>query len=65
MQAFQQRVVEEKSELDSKIEKLQPFLKSLSFSQLSNDEQFRLSTQLGVMTTYSQILERIANFKEN
>ena len=63
MQPYQQRVVEEKTELDNKLEKLGQFLEAETFSKLTEDEARRLNNQFVVMTNYSHILgERIAAF---
>ena len=59
----QQRVVDEKRELDEKISKLGPFLNSSIFKSLDGDEQERLCDQYEVMQVYSNILrDRIAAF---
>ena len=64
MEAYQQRVVEEKRELDSKRDKLTEFLKSPNRIKVSQDEQDRLAGQLAAMEVYSGILaERIVHFK--
>jgi hypothetical protein len=63
MQPHQQRVVDEKAELDSKLEKLRAFLPSPIFAKLDEDERKRLFTQANIMSDYSEILgERIAAF---
>jgi len=77
MQPFQQRVIEEKKELDQKIDRLVAFTKGLTaqsdrvdgvsvcsiFHRLPPDEQLRLARQLDAMQNYSGILaERIAHF---
>ena len=64
MQPHQQRVVDEKSELDDKREKLSAFKASNPlYFQLPEAEQHRLSRQLAIMTEYSEVLgERIAAF---
>jgi len=63
MQPHQQRVVDEKQELDTKLDKLTVFLKGDLFESLPDDEQDRLAKQLGIMSEYSNILaERIAHF---
>jgi len=63
MQPHQQRVVDEKRELDEKREKLGRFKNSDVFAELMWQEQERLNTQAHIMTMYSAILgERIANF---
>lgn len=59
----QQRVVDEKKELDEKREKLGAFKNSNLFASLSWQEQERLNTQAHIMTMYSAVLgERIAAF---
>jgi hypothetical protein len=63
MQPHQQRVVDEKSELDNKLEKLTAFFDGKIFPTLTTAEQRRLRTQASVMMRYSEILgERIAAF---
>ena len=63
MQAYQERVVQEKKELDDKIDKLNTFSKVGFFQILPSAEQLRLSYQLEAMRVYSSILnERIENF---
>ncbi len=63
MQPHQQRVVDEKTELDAKLTKLKAFFDSETFTGLDNAEMARLREQAYVMGKYSQILgERIAAF---
>jgi hypothetical protein len=63
MQAHQERVVTEKDELDTKIEKLSSFISSDVYSTLTEAEQSRLGRQLGLMQQYSEVLgERIDAF---
>jgi septum formation inhibitor MinC len=64
MKPHQQRVVDEKSELDSKIEKLHDFIqRNPLFLSLDGEEQARLKHQYLVMAEYSSILgERISFF---
>lgn len=65
MNAFQERVVIEKSELDEKLERLRGFYTSSIFFGLSDDEKERLNKQEKAMRDYSQILgERIAHFRK-
>lgn len=62
----QQRVVDEKKELDDKRRKLTAFLNDPNFDKIVQDwdEQNRLARQEAVMADYSSILEaRINNFK--
>ena len=63
MQPYQQRVVDEKSELDGKIEKLSAFIESDQFVRVDEEERDRMRQQLRTMQTYSGILgERIDAF---
>ena len=63
MQEFQQRVVDEKTELDLKISKLESFLDTELFRSLDRDEQVRMTQQYVVMKRYSEILQsRINHF---
>ena len=65
MQPYQQRVVDEKSQLDDKLTALKAFWDNPLFATLPDDEKQRLERQSVVMEEYSNILgERIANFKE-
>ena len=64
MQDFQQRVVQEKSELDEKLEKLCLFCYGRTFETLPLMERERLNQQRHIMTSYSAILgARIAAFE--
>ncbi len=66
MEPWQQRVVDEKAELDGKISRLSAFIcgpGTTGFNTLSNVEKRRLCKQLKIMGDYSSILaERIAAF---
>jgi hypothetical protein len=63
LQPHQQRVVDEKYELDAKREKLGVFKNTDLFSSLPWQEQERLNTQAHIMTMYSAVLgERISAF---
>lgn len=68
MAPHQQRVVDEKVELDKKIEALNLFIDSRDkpgsiFANLPQAERDRLYVQVNVMATYSDILaQRIAAF---
>lgn len=58
MQPHQQRVFDEKQELDLKINGLGMFIKSSPlFDTLDLNEQWRLTTQMHIMIQYSGILE--------
>lgn len=65
MKEFQQRVIDELSELEVKTLALNDFVSSYStFLDLEKDEQERLKLQLDTMWLYVEILrERIAYFK--
>ena len=59
----QQRVVDEKRDLDDKREKLGSFKNTELFASLPWQEQERLNTQAHIMTMYSAVLgERISAF---
>ena len=63
MAPHQQRVVDEKAELDEKLTKLVAFFGNPLWATLPSDERARLSRQSEVMREYSEILgERIAAF---
>ena len=66
MQPHQERVVNEKKELDEKLDKLKAFIETSSvFKSLPDDERRRLELQFDVMTEYSSILsQRIAAFTD-
>lgn len=60
---FQQRVVDERYELDEKRRRLNDFLMTATFRSLSPDEQTRMQLQAHYMERYSWVLgERIAHF---
>lgn len=59
MQAHQQRVVDEKKELDEKLDKLKAFIESSpTFKGLHADERGRLGRQFDVMAEYLSILSQ-------
>ena len=63
MEAHQQRVVAEKTDLDEKIEKLKSFFDTEVFKGLDIAEQNRLTVQVAAMQLYSQVLgHRITAF---
>jgi hypothetical protein len=63
MEAYKQRVIDEKTELDTKLNKLAAFLHTTTFDALLPEEQRRLWLQQIFMQQYSTILgERIAAF---
>lgn len=65
MLPHQQRVVNEKNELDDKRGKLSSFFNTDLFRGLDQAEKDRLRTQHSVMGVYSEILhQRICAFKD-
>lgn len=61
MSTFKERLVEEKTQLDEKIEKLEVFISSENFQNIEGVQMSLLNAQLSAMKTYSQImLERIS-----
>jgi hypothetical protein len=64
MQPHQQRVVDEKKELDEKLDRLKAFIDTNpTFKTLHEDERGRLNRQFDVMAEYSSILsQRITAF---
>lgn len=61
----QQRVVEEKAELDIKLEKLTTFLSSDMLKRIDDAEALRLVRQSNIMRRYSDVLDqRIKAFTE-
>lgn len=65
MREYQQRVVEEKKELDIKIAKLDAFVGGAVYFDLDDEEQDRLTAQRTAMGEYSDILgERIEAFTD-
>jgi hypothetical protein len=63
MQPFQQRVIDEKKELDEKLQRLGAFFDNETFNGLPEDERIRLKRQESLMQAYSEVLgERIAAF---
>lgn len=61
MSDFKERLIEEKTQLNEKIEKLEAFTLSEKFQKIEPFQMSLLNVQLFSMKTYSQILvERIA-----
>ncbi len=61
MSDFKTRLLEEKAQLDERLEKLQAFQTSDAFQNISPIQQTLLNVQANAMATYSQVLlERIA-----
>ena len=65
MQEHQERVVNEKNDLDAKLGKLRAFIGSEMFDSVPMGEQNRLRRQELIMELYSDVLaERISFFTE-
>ena len=65
MVVWQERVVEEKRQLDERRIKLEEFMCGDIYRTLSIEERARMHGQLGIMQQYSQVLAvRIAHFEE-
>lgn len=66
MKDWQTRVIQEKTDLDEKIKKLEAFMETEEFSdEVDEEEQERLTRQGAIMQDLSLVLdERIAAFKE-
>lgn len=65
MRAYQQRVVDEKTELDKKLTALRAFQETSTYAALDWGEKGRLAQQARAMENYSDILsQRIAAFQE-
>lgn len=61
MSDFKTRLLEEKAQLDERLEKLQAFQASDAFQGIAAVQQTLLNVQANAMATYSQVLlERIA-----
>ena len=58
LQPHQQRVIDERTELDERIAKLGAFINSPIFASLPEDERERLVEQRGHMHAYSDVLRR-------
>ena len=65
MEVYQARVMAEKEDLDAKIDRLQAFIETPKFKDLSTAEQRRMRRQIAIMGLYSDVLdERILAFEE-
>lgn len=58
LQPFQQPVVDEKKDLDDKIQKLRSFLDTEAFKKLHSIDQDLLFKQLSIMAIYSETLQQ-------
>jgi len=64
MEPHQERVVEEKKELDAKLRKLDEFMETAFFEELDDTEKYLLRKQAQYMQSYSDTLrDRIELFK--
>jgi hypothetical protein len=62
--AYQQRVLDEKAELDGRLHRLRAFFETESFPKLDLLEQDRMRRQAAAMSAYQSILrERIEAWK--
>ncbi|MDE9437380.1 hypothetical protein KKI95_15950 [Xenorhabdus bovienii] len=61
MQPHQQRVIDELTELDEKIEKLSDFIGGAIYNELEETDRVLLAMQLSVMKAYSEILHKRIN----
>lgn len=65
MSTFKERLIDEKLQLDEKINKLESFMLSENFQKIEAVQISLLNTQLFSMKTYSQVLtERLAWLKD-
>ena len=65
LKPYQERVIDEKQELDDRIEKLRTFFNTDTFQALQDRDKYLLVQQSGAMATLSRILgDRIARFIE-
>lgn len=65
MKDYQQRVVDEKEELDGRLSRLEDFLTTSLFAKLDGAEKDRMQRQAAIMRAYSALLrERIDAFTE-
>lgn len=63
MESHQQRVIEEKEQLDGRLASLNTFLSVGDVQGLPHDERVRMTRQAEIMTSYSNVLgERIKAF---
>lgn len=63
LQPHQERVITERAEVSSKVDRLDAFIRSDSFDMVPIDEQVRMTRQLHIMMRYREVLdERIAAF---
>lgn len=56
LQPWQQRVIDEKNELDERVTKLSIFIESPAFNEVDGDEQRRLRMQLELMLELQDVL---------
>ena len=64
MEAYQERVIDEKAGLEQRLKKLDAFGRTEWFSKLPPEEQGRLNRQHSAMEEYSRVLgERISAFE--
>lgn len=65
METFVQRLIAERDELQDKMEKLQVFIESEKFKELTYENQALLKIQYNAMKTYKEVLDRRININKN
>jgi hypothetical protein len=64
MEPWQERLINEKAELDLKLERLTEFGRSPQFQALDEEEQMLINRQHSLMEDYSEVLsKRIKRFQ--
>lgn len=58
LQPYQQRLLDEKQELDERVEKLSAFVNSENLNKASEQEQELLRQQLAIMTSLQVVLQK-------
>jgi hypothetical protein len=58
LEPYQQRIVDEKADLDGKIKRLMDFINSEKFKSVNTIEKTRLEQQFHIMLEYSKILRQ-------
>nr|DAF90888.1 MAG TPA: hypothetical protein [Siphoviridae sp. ctnMR5] len=72
MEVLQEKLLNERSELTTKLNKLLAFIETEKYQELSSEAKFLLKQQARLMTAYSEVLyrriilisEEIANVKQ-
>ena len=61
MEQFMERLLDEQSQLDVRVDKLREFLSSPKGMNIDKDQLFLLNAQLSVMVSYKLILDQRIN----